>query len=270
MPSDQTSLAHSHALTIQQKAFSDALLAPDLPIPSGVIGPSRMKKAQKRFGIYRNNVVSSLTEALAAAFPTIHQLVGDDFFRAMARVYITTHPPRSPMLASYGATFGDFLDGFEPVGQLPYLGDVARLEHAWLRSYNAADAPSLDPAELQRIDPEQLGALIFDLHPSAELLSSSHPAYSIWAAHKSDDPASAIANVASIPEDTLITRPEWDVMVVSLPAGGHDFIHALMTGHPLGEAAERAANNNEAFDFALNLGGLLETGAIASIHPPGS
>ncbi|WP_319532345.1 DNA-binding domain-containing protein [uncultured Cohaesibacter sp.] len=267
MPSDPSAAA-CKALNVQQQAFSNALLAADLPLPPDVVGPTREKKAQKRFAVYRNNVLAGLTEALTATFPTISQLLGDEFFRAMARVYIAASPPRSPMLISYGSDFGDFLNRFEPLADLPFLGDVARLEHAWLRSYNAADATPLDPQKLQSIAPDRIGELVFDFHPAAELITSNHPVYSIWAAHKSDDPEAVMASIEPKPESVLITRPHWDVSVVSLPTGGAPFIRALMKGLPLAEAAESAAAADDAFDFAQNLGGLFETGALASIHLP--
>ena len=267
MPSDPSTAAPK-ALDLQQQAFSRALLTADLPLPPDVVGPTREKKAQKRFAVYRNNVLVGLTEALVAAFPTIHQLVGDDFFRAMARVYIAARPPRSPMLVCYGSDFGDFLDQFEPLADLPFLGDVARLEHAWLRSYNAADAAPLDPQELESVAPERIGEIVFGFHPAAELIVSAHPVYSIWAAHKSEAPEAAMAGIEPNPESVLIARPHWDVSVISLPAGGGSFIRALMGGLPLAEAAERAATSDDSFDFVQNLGGLFETGALTSIHLP--
>ena len=256
------------ALAFAQRHFSAALLAPDLSPPADVVGPKPGKQAQKRFAVYRNNVIVSLTSSLMAAFPTVLALVGEEFFRAMARPYIMQSPPKSPMLTAYGSTFGDFLEGFEPVANLPYLGDVARLEHAWLAAYHAADCPALDPTRLQQVEPELLGDVTFTFHPATRLLSCQNAAYSIWAAHKEDDPASAMAELEHIPQDILITRPEWDVTVVSLPPGGYAFAMALSQGKSLAEAAQLAATQHETFDFALNLGGLLETGALSNLHLP--
>lgn len=254
------------ALNRSQEAFSSALLKPDAPLPGDVVGPSTAKKAQKRFGVYRNNVVVSLSESLMATYPTILAMVGEEFFRAMAREFVTAHPPQSAILAHYGAGFGGFMDTFEPVSALPYLGDVARLEFAWLIAYNAKDNAPLAPENLQTIDPEHLADLTFDMHPACQLLSCSHAAYSIWAAHKQEDPAGVMANLTDHPEDILITRPQWDVTVISLPAGGYAFIKALSDGESLGEAATQAAKADSAFNFAQNLGGLLETGALANVH----
>ena len=95
------------ALHELQQAFSNALKDPEEPTPSSVAGRPGENPA-KRFGVYRNNVTVSLVEALIAAFPAVHRLVGDEFFKAMARVYVGLHPPRSPLMFAYGQDFPDF------------------------------------------------------------------------------------------------------------------------------------------------------------------
>ena len=42
----------------------------------------------RRFGVYRNNVYASLIDVLAGRFPVVARLVGEEFFRAMARAYV--------------------------------------------------------------------------------------------------------------------------------------------------------------------------------------
>ncbi|WP_321447216.1 DNA-binding domain-containing protein [uncultured Cohaesibacter sp.] len=261
-------MSASPSLHTAQASFSSALIKPDHPTPDDVVGPKPEKKAQKRFGVYRNNVIVSLTEALMASFPTIKALVGEDYFRAMARVYITSHPPRTAMLSRYGDLFASFLDVFEPVQAFPYLGDVAGIEFAWQEAYHAADQSPLDPTSLQQVPPDRLAELTFTLHPACRLLASPHPAYSIWAAHKQDNPQEAMASLPQEPEDCLITRPYWDVMTIKLPAGGFAFLKALREGLTLRQAAAAALEAAPAFDFARNLGGLLETGVLAGLHLP--
>ncbi|MEZ5722575.1 MAG: DNA-binding domain-containing protein [Paracoccaceae bacterium] len=63
------------------------------------------RAAGKRFDVYRNNVVVSLSEALATGFPVVRKLVGEAFFSAMAGVFVRAHPPRSPVLTMYGEGF---------------------------------------------------------------------------------------------------------------------------------------------------------------------
>src|SRR5215468_10266336 len=100
-------------LAERQHGFASALLDPVLPIPDGLVGPDG-EPGPKRFAVYRNNVVVGLTETLKDAFPAVHRIVGEDFFRAMARAYVVVEPPKSPILLDYGAGFADFIRQFEP------------------------------------------------------------------------------------------------------------------------------------------------------------
>ena len=79
------------------RAFAQALLDPDRAAPCSVSGPNG-KAARKRYDVYRNNVTVSLINALAATFPATRRVVGEDFFRAMARFHVRATPPSSPLL----------------------------------------------------------------------------------------------------------------------------------------------------------------------------
>ena len=109
---------------MNQDAFTRALLRPDLPRPADIIAPAH-DSATRRFAVYRNNVIASLSDALETAFPAIRALLGDTNFRNIASVYCRAHPPTSPIMQQFGADFGVFLDGFEPVKRFPYLPDIA-------------------------------------------------------------------------------------------------------------------------------------------------
>lgn len=253
-------------LIVDQAVFSKGLLEAEMPTPADVVGPAKGKKANKRYNVYRNNVIVGLTESLMAAYPVVNELVGEEFFRAMTPVYVRHTPPICAMLAEYGKDYPDFLQDFEPVQDVPYLPDIARLEQAWLQSYHSADATPMEPVALQTVPQERLGDVVFKFHPACRLVKSDYPIHSIWAAHKTDDPGTHMADIMVKPENVLITRPALDITVIALPEGGGAFIEALMSGHSLSVAAEHASETNENFDLAQNLGGLLETGALHSLE----
>jgi hypothetical protein len=88
----------------------------------------------------------------------IAKLLGEEFFRAMAGVFLRAHPPGDPRLQLWGGKFPGFLARFDPVAHLPYLPDMARLELGLRQSYHAADATPLpiagrDPAEVLALKP---------------------------------------------------------------------------------------------------------------------
>ena len=109
-----------------QAEFSAALRDPTQAAPRGLHTWNGSDPAA-RFAVYRNNVVSSLIDALAETFPVVQALVGVEFFRAMASLFVRQSPPRSRVLASYGAALPSFIASFAPAQldlQREYLARV--------------------------------------------------------------------------------------------------------------------------------------------------
>jgi hypothetical protein len=250
-----------------QTDFAQALLDSDRAVPAELTSHTA-RQPQKRFAVYRNNVVVNLVNALRAKFPATERIVGDEFFAAMARVFVTTQPPRSKILHTYGDDFGDFIAAFEPASELPYLSDVARLEAARTRAYHAADAQPLGASEFADIDPQSVGNLRLTLHPSLQVLRSPHPAVTIWAMNAGEMELGPVDLDAA--EDALILRPALTVTVCALPPGGAAFLLALFGGATLAEAAASAASDDGRFDLTANLAGLVTSGAVSAFTPAGA
>ena len=239
-------------------AFAAALVDPTLPPPP--LGRNGRLDA-RGFAVYRNNVAVGLIKALEARYPVTRRLVGDDFFRGVARVYIGAHKPKDAVLIRYGADFPDFLRGFAPAQDLPYLPDVAALENAWIEAYHAAEAAPLPLSALAEVAPERLAGLRVSFHPAARLVRMATPAASIWAAHQGEGEPAPPSRWG--PEDALVTRPEAQVCVRALPEGGYELFAALRGGATLGEAAEPLIATGG--DPGAHLVGLVETGAVAAL-----
>ena len=239
-----------------QAAFAQALLDPDLPCPSGLCTWKGSDPA-RRFAVYRNNVVVSLIDALADTYPVVHALVGEEFFRAMARVFALGHPPRSRIMAYYGGEFADFVAAFTPATSVPYLADVARLEMARVRAYHAADAdPVPHHALLAALDaPQQLATLRLALHPSVQVITSAFAVRSIWAAHQN---AQCVPPVdPDVAQTTLVYRTALTVDSLLLAKGAATYVRSLQNGQNLLEAADTAVQADAAFDLTHTLALLL-------------
>jgi hypothetical protein len=241
---------------MNQSVFAAALLDPEAAVPAGVVDPEG-RPAPKRFSVYRNNVASSLTRALEAAFPTVRKLVGDEFFAAMAGVFLRTHPPTSRMLMLYGAEFPAFLEGFPPVGHLGYLPDVARIDQAMRECYHAVDSVALDELAFQRLIGADIAGLTLQFAPSLRLVRSRWPVVSIWTAnHEGGPPPLAVA------EDAVVLRPEFDPRPHILPNGGAAFLAGLLSGLRLDEAMDEAGQD---LDLPAVLGVLIAGRAITGV-----
>lgn len=119
-----------------QASFASALFDSEQPCPADLYCGNGADPAS-RFAVYRNNVQSSLINALADAYPVVAQLVGDEFFRAMATLYVRRFPPTSAVLSDYGHDFADFIGGFLP--------PPACLTWPMSRAWSACGSPPTTP-----------------------------------------------------------------------------------------------------------------------------
>lgn len=133
----------------------------------------------QRLGIYQNNLSVSLQNILLARHEILRVLVGEDFLKALIKDFVRDNRPTHGNLNEYGFEFPNFIDQHKATKPLPYLGDVARLECSWWRSYYAPDAKSLDPRELSKLPANKHGNLKLILHPSVRLIRSAYPVFSI-------------------------------------------------------------------------------------------
>jgi len=244
---------------MSQPEFAKALLDNGQPTPKGLIDP-KGRPAGKRFDVYRNNVVLSLSDALADAFPVVEKLVGEKFFQAMAGVFVRMHPPKSPILAQFGPEFPDFLAAFPPVAKITYLPDVARLELARTNAYHAADATPIDGTALAALTPAQLADARLHLHPSLHIISSPFPVLAIWQKN-TDTPEITMPQGG---QDVLIARPDDTLEMRQLPTGAADFLRALNAGKTLGETIDYCGRL-PGFDLTENIGGLFEANLLIKI-----
>ncbi|GGO77144.1 DUF2063 domain-containing protein [Marinobacterium nitratireducens] len=249
-----------------QHLFAAALLDPNRAAPSD-IRTWNGSDPVRRFAVYRNNVIASLIEALADTFPVCRQLVGDDFFRAMALEFVRASPPSSPRMSDYGEEFPSFIERFTPAASVAYLADVARLERLRVDAYHAADNEPLDVTAAADClaDTAQLPLLRARLHPSAGLLRSRFAAVSIWAAHQGRGTMKSLK--IDQPQQALVIRPSLDVEVVPLDLASWTFATALNRHETLGAALESTRQTHADFDVAQSLGLLLRAGLIIALQP---
>jgi hypothetical protein len=248
------------ALVEELTAFAQRLLWREEGLPPGVTSHSSSKPV-KRFNVYRNNVFASLSETLSARFPVVERLVGEEFFLAMAREFVSRHPPRSAVLLEYGDAFPAFLEAFEPVASLPYLPDVARLEWARNAAYHAPDAMPLGGAALAAVPPEAIGTIVLQLHPSVETITSPYPIVSIWETNTHDEEVRPIG--PEMPgEIALVVRQGLDVLILRLDRGGAAFVASITAGRTLSEALESALQADTDFSLPTTLAALLESGVL--------
>ncbi|MFJ2713277.1 DUF2063 domain-containing protein [Pseudomonas sp. NPDC087346] len=243
-----------------QTAFAAALLDMQQPCPEGLFSANGANPAS-RFAVYRNNVHSSLINALTDSYPVVAQLVGSEFFRSMAQIYVQNCPPTSPLINDYGQDLAEFIAGFEPAASVPYLADIARLERWRVNAYHASDVRPLSHEQIAAmLSANAPHELHIGLHPSLALLNSPFAVVAIWAAHQQEATLAGIDLYQG--QNALILRNGLEVEVFAIDAGACAFIHNLQNEQSLAQALKATP----VFDLSQTLALLISRNAITHLH----
>ncbi|CAG9000451.1 MAG: hypothetical protein CENE_02446 [Candidatus Celerinatantimonas neptuna] len=246
--------------------FSEQLLAADIDpaLLKQKLQMGHAQEHQQRFSVYRNNVYSSLIEALGEIFPVTRQIVGDEFFQAMAHAYIQRYPPTSPVLTEYGENFSEFISSREPLATLPFLGELAALERAMLTLTHGLDYGVLDPKSaselLTQCDGEK--AVYLTLSPTIMLFRSDFAIGSIWLIHQQNMLEKLKALVVEQRECLMLYKPVLtaELAIISEPQG--QFIKSLLSGCDVQTAMK---STGESFDLSNTLAMLMNCPVITSV-----
>lgn len=177
--------------------------------------------------VYVNTSLKGRVDALAANYPTVRQMVGEDWFAAAALAFVEETPDASPVLAAFGRSFSDWLSRFPPAADLPFLAPVAKLDRAWTEAHLAADTPALD-LDAVRAQGPRFAATPARLRPDVRVFWFDWSAPSLWLAHRdgSDGPLTWEPRA----EGLLIHRPTAEVRWRRLSAPEARFLRACARG----------------------------------------
>ena len=163
-------LEESSNLSDSQESFLDALLELKPELESAI--PAHRHRAW----IYQNNVFAAMQDYLSDVYPATKGLVGDDFFKQTAELFIQDTPPEFGNIHDYGESFIPFCVALESLQSLPYLNDLMTYEWALHSAYFSVVSDSLDPTSVAQDD---LLTADVQYNDSLALLSSEYPVYEI-------------------------------------------------------------------------------------------
>lgn len=222
--------------------------------------------AETALGVYRNNYRGNLHDALAGAYPVIRQLVGDDFFRFLAKRYIEQHPSRSANLHHFGLELAGYIATFEPAKELVYLADMAALEWACHVAYFADDGDVLDLNALAQVPPERYPDLVLRTHPTCHAVRSHYPIAAIWHAHQPGAPEDFHIDLDGGPGYALVSRKDDIVQVSELTEAEAAWLQGIQAGAGLGDATVTTLEHYPDFDLQATLLKLVAQNTLANFN----
>ncbi|HED18408.1 MAG TPA: DUF2063 domain-containing protein [Gammaproteobacteria bacterium] len=188
-----------------------------------------------RLDVYRNAYYIRLQEALAHDFPVLLAYMGDVAFGREMAAYLKACPSNSPSLRQFGERLPDYLLEHNTL----QVADLARLEWAVLKAFDAADASVLTPEMLQNIPPEHWQDLHFELHPSVSVLDVSAHTYEVWNAHRQQQSLPDQQNNSMVP--LLIWRSPGGPTIKTVSIECHGLLVSLRDRLSFAQACEQLA-----------------------------
>lgn len=243
-----------------QRAVRDHLLTGD----DRVAGCVR-RDCASGLAVYHYAYRAQLKACLRDTYERVWTWIGDEAFERAGALHVESHPPSGWTLGAYGHDFGETLAGLYP--RDPEVAELAWLDWAMRRAFDAADHAAPDPAAFADIDWERAG---FEFDPALTIGVLTTNAAAIWSALSEDvhpPRAERLTTCAEVRVWRAGYSPQFKTMepaearALSCAVGGAPFAEvceALLDVVPAELAAEAAGKI---------LAGWLLDGLIAKVRP---
>ena len=252
------------ALPELQSCFYAAMLTPQVSTDLDHALSGDTSRKLRRLEAYRRNVFANLCSALALTYPVVQRIVGEVFFREMARAYVRAKPSLSGDLNDYGVSFSDFVSAYPHAADLRYLADVARLEWQLQLIDLAADTPTATEAPfaaLATTPADRYDALFFDIDPVATRLDSKWPLADIWRVNQVDFSGDMQVDFSRACP-LLLWRTAGRVEIAALGRAEATLLDELVAGRALAPAVTLALEVEENFELGVCLQRWIAAGVL--------
>jgi hypothetical protein len=209
-----------------------------------VILPSRSLTPSERMGIYHGMYPMRMVEAMASDYPALQHFVGEPAFHDLVMQYVQVHPSRSFSLNVLGRHFPEFLAGVPGLARREFCCELARLELAVARCFDAEQVAPLSEAQIAAVRPEDWERARFTTIPAFQLLAFRYPVNAYLQTvrdEKHDHPAARLRA-----EYVAIYRRDYAIFRLPMSREAQDLLRDLAAGAPLGEAVAAAMQRSRA------------------------
>lgn len=194
---------------------------------------------EQQVAIYQNNMRGALQSSLAQIYPVCLKILGGNYFKQLAAVYIKQYPSKHHDLNNYGEYFPSFME-FQgqqrsALSDFSYLGDLAKLEWFYQQVYYAAEAATFSFSAFSLLTELQQATCTFQLAPCLNFIHSDYPILSIWQLNQGDSTADQLLELNS--ENCCIFRKNNQIELLAIETN----IFKLLTHISAGKALEELA-----------------------------
>jgi hypothetical protein len=209
-----------------------------------LLGEDERLPAVDRLEIYANAFFFRILDALRENHGALCAALGEELFHDLVTVYLLVHPPRHYSLTHAGDALPHYLAAAPSAAPFrracAWAPDLARLEHARLVAFHAADAEPLPRSDLEQLAPEAWEMLRLHLVPSLSLLELAWPVHALMRAHDAGEPPPGIAPAAV---HLAVWRFEETVRFRTLDAQEAQALALAGTGATFGAICEATAEH---------------------------
>ena len=231
-----------------QRWFLNQIVGPhQLPRASGaksqaavgdVVLPSKTLTAEERVAIYSRMYFARLHDVLAEDYPTIFQFLEPREFGRLVREYLTKHPSKHYSLCELGRAMPQFLAGPLRVRRRALLRDVARVENAMSRVFDAEEMPILASDDFARLPPQDWQHARIRTIQAIELLELDHVVNPMISAARSRE---TLPEVRRTKSRVIVYRKKYALWRWELPEPQFVLLRSLVGGKTILEAIADAA-----------------------------
>lgn len=232
------------SLQLLQESFVQQLIRPDEKndflahlTPSGNLQP------KQQLAIYQTNMRSALQKTLAQIYPVCHKIVGEKYFRQLARYYINEQPSEDSNLNNYGENFSDFVQ-FQcqqrsELNDFSYLSDLVRLEWFYHSIYYAAEGAVFDLSAFSQLTPAKQASCSFLLAPQLKFMASKYPVLSIWNLNQQEEGLQQLLNTNA--ENCCVFRENNSLKIIQINDSIYRLLKNIEARQTLAEMSETAS-----------------------------
>jgi hypothetical protein len=216
--------------------------------------------AERRLGIYHHAYRARLLETLRDTYGHTLRYLGDEWFDHLALAFIACTPSAHSNLRWYGGSWpawlADALGAASAMGHHPEVAELAGIDWALRRAFDAADAPVLTMHGLAALPAEAWATAVLHAQPSVQVLTLRHNTIGLWHALDQEGEVPA-AEPLGAPLPVLVWRRDERPHFRSMAAAEASAVQALLHGRSFAEICADLAEAYPDLDAALAAGGML-------------